>query len=34
MGDFVRRYEFISPNRLVLRPLENQNALTWERASP
>jgi hypothetical protein len=34
MGDFVRRYEFISPNRLVLRPLENQNALTWERVSP
>jgi hypothetical protein len=34
MGDFVRRYEFVGTNRLVLRPLENQNALTWERISP
>ena len=34
MGDFVRRYEFVGANRLVLRPVENQNALTWERISP
>jgi hypothetical protein len=34
MGDFVRRYEFVGTNRLVLRPLENQNALAWERISP
>jgi hypothetical protein len=33
MGDFVRRYEFAGPDRLILRPLENQNALTWERLS-
>jgi hypothetical protein len=31
LGDFVRRYEFLPGNRIVLRPLENQNALTWER---
>ena len=31
LGDFVRRYEFVSGDRLVLRPLENMNALTWER---
>jgi hypothetical protein len=31
MGDFVRRYEFAAPNRLILRPVENMNALTWER---
>jgi len=31
MGDFVRHYEFLGTDRLVLRPLENQNALTWER---
>ena len=30
-GDFVRRYEFVSDDRLILRPLENMNALTWER---
>jgi hypothetical protein len=34
MGDFIRRYEFVGANRLVLRPVENQNALTWERISP
>ena len=34
MGDFVRRYEFVGANRLILRPVENQNALTWERVSP
>ena|ERR1700704_44298 len=34
MGDFVRRYEFAGANRVILRPLENQNALTWERISP
>jgi hypothetical protein len=34
MGDFIRRYEFVGTNRLVLRPVENQNALTWERISP
>jgi hypothetical protein len=31
MGDFVRRYEFIADDRLILRPIENRNALTWER---
>jgi hypothetical protein len=31
LGDFVRRYEFLPGDRVVLRPLENQNALTWER---
>ena len=31
LGDFVRRYEFLPGDRIVLRPLENQNALTWER---
>jgi hypothetical protein len=30
-GDFVRRYEFASDDRLVLRPVESMNALTWER---
>jgi hypothetical protein len=30
-GDFVRRYEFAADDRLILRPLENMNALTWER---
>jgi len=30
-GDFVRRYEFAAGDRLILRPVENQKALTWER---
>jgi hypothetical protein len=30
-GDFVRRYEFASEDRLILRPVESMNALTWER---
>ena len=31
LGDFVRRYEFAPDDRLILRPIENMNALTWER---
>jgi hypothetical protein len=31
MGDFVRRYEFVGDDKLILRPLENDNQLTWER---
>ena len=31
LGDFVRRYEFTADGRLILRPIENMNALTWER---
>jgi hypothetical protein len=31
IGDFVRRYEFAGNDRLILRPIENMNALTWER---
>ena|SRR5436309_13467608 len=31
LGDFVRRYEFAPDGRLILRPTENMNALTWER---
>ncbi len=31
LGDFVRRYEFAPGDRLILRPMENMNALTWER---
>ena len=27
----VRRYEFVTPDRIILRPVENQNQLTWER---
>ena len=27
----VRRYEFATPDRIVLRPLESKNVLTWER---
>jgi hypothetical protein len=30
-GDLVRRYEFASGDRLILRPVENRTALTWER---
>jgi hypothetical protein len=29
--DVVRRYEFASGNRLILRPVENQDELAWER---
>ena len=29
--DVVRRYEFASRDRLILRPVENQDELTWER---
>ena len=31
LGDFVRRYEFVGDDRLILRPLESQNVLVWER---
>jgi hypothetical protein len=31
LGDFVRRYEFASGDRLILRPLETTTAVTWER---
>jgi len=31
IADLVRRYEFITPDRIVLRPMETQNFLTWER---
>ena len=31
LGDFVRRYEFLSEDRIVLRPLETKAGLTWER---
>ena len=31
LGDFVRRYEFVPGDRLILRPLESTNELTWER---
>ena len=31
LGDFVRRYEFAPGDRLILSPVENMNALTWER---
>jgi hypothetical protein len=27
----VRRFEFVSDNRIVLRPLESKNVLTWQR---
>ncbi len=29
--DYVRAYEFEGPNRVVLRPVGNKNALVWER---
>jgi hypothetical protein len=29
--DVVRRYEFVSDDRLILRLVGNQNELTWER---
>jgi hypothetical protein len=31
LGDFVRRYEFAPGDRLILRPIESINELTWER---
>jgi hypothetical protein len=31
LGDAVRRYEFATEDRLILRPIENITALTWER---
>ena len=31
IGDYVRRYEFVGDDKLILRPLETQNQLTWER---
>jgi hypothetical protein len=31
LGDFVRRYEFVSNDRVILSPLESKNVLTWER---
>lgn len=31
IGDYVRGYEFIGDDKLILRPLETQNRLTWER---
>lgn len=31
LGDFVRRYEFAAGDRLILRPIESTNELTWER---
>lgn len=31
LGDFTRRYEFLSADRVALSPMENQNRLVWER---
>jgi len=31
LGDFVRRYEFLSNDRVLLRPIESKAGLTWER---
>lgn len=31
LGDFVRRYEFLSNDRIILRPVESTSELTWER---
>ena len=31
LGPFVRRYEFLPGDQLVLSPMENQNRLVWER---
>jgi hypothetical protein len=31
LGDFVRRYEFLSGDRVALMPVENHNRLVWER---
>ena len=31
LGEFVRRYEFLSDDRILLSPVENRAGLTWER---
>jgi Lipocalin-like domain len=31
LGDFVRRYEFLSDDKIILRPIESKAGLTWER---
>ena len=31
LGDFVRRYEFLSDDKIVLMPVESNAGLTWER---
>ncbi len=31
LGDFIRRYEFLSEDRIVLMPIESNAGLTWER---
>ena len=31
LGDFVRRYEFLSADRMLLSPVESKAGLTWER---
>lgn len=31
IGDFVRRYEFLSDDKIVLMPVESNTGLTWER---
>lgn len=31
IGDFVRRYEFLSNDKIVLMPIESNAGLTWER---
>jgi hypothetical protein len=31
LGDCVRRYEFLSDDRIILRPVESASELTWER---
>ena len=31
LGDFVRRYEFLSDDKIVLMPVESSAGLTWER---
>jgi len=31
LGDFVRRYEFLSDDRILLMPVESKAGLTWER---
>ena len=31
LGDYVRRYEFLSDDRIILRPVESTSELTWDR---
>lgn len=31
LGDYVRRYEFLSDDRIILMPVESTSRLTWER---